>query len=420
MRVIMSTIGTAGDVHPFIAVGQTLRSRGHEVVVLTNEVFRARVETAGLGFRALADSEKYYSVIKNPNFAHHIKGLAFAFDHLIAGSVEPTVEKLGQLVREFKPDIIVRHHINFGAQWVADEHGVPTAVVVLAPVSWLSTEDPCVYGWIRVENSPRWWARLYKRMAKAIGRPIVDKRMNALARKLGHPERHDVFHHEVMGGRVNLALWSPHFRGPAKDDPAHGHICGFCYFDRDPAQEEDHDEIYRFVESGDPPVVFTLGSSVCHQPGRFYHVASAACRAVGRRALLLIGPPTPINKIPSSLPEGVAAFHYAPYSALLPRVAAIVHHGGVGTTAQAMRAGKPTVIVPFANDEFDNAARAKRLGVSASVNAPALSERRLTRALSEILGDAGVSARARELGALLQAEQGALNAALHIERAAGS
>ncbi len=419
MRVIISTIGTAGDVHPFIAVGQVLRRRGHEVMLLSNEVFRARVEWAGLRFRPLADAATYERVVKHPHFAHHLRGLTFAFHHLIAESVEPTVRRLGEAVREFKPDLILRHHINFGAQWVADEHAVPTAVAVLAPVSWLSTHKPCVYGWLRIEDPPRWWARFYKALAGRVGRAVVDRKINRLARAMGYPTRRGVFFDEVLGGRVNLALWSSHFRGPAGDDPPHGKICGFCFFDRDPDRESAPAEVEAFLDEGQAPVVFTLGSSVVHHPGRFYHLAARVCRRLGRRGLLLIGPPTPKNKIPEDLPPGVRAFHYAPFSSVLPRAAAVVHHGGVGTTAQAMRAGVPTVIVPFANDEFDNAYRAKVLGVSRTVTAPRLSEGGLYVALRDVLHEPGYARAASCLGEQIRAEDGPMTAALELERVAG-
>jgi rhamnosyltransferase subunit B len=419
MRVIISTIGTAGDVHPFIAVGQALRRRGHEVMLLSHEVFRARVEWAGLEFRSLGEAATYERVVKHPHFAHHLRGLTFAFHHLIAESVEPTVRRLGEAVREFRPDLLLRHHINFGAQWVADEQALPTAVAVLAPVSWLSTHRPCVYGWLRIEDPPRWWARVYKALASVVGRAVVDRRINRLARALGYPVRRGVYFDEVLGGRVNLALWSSRFRGPAEDDPPHGRICGFCFFDRDPERESAAGQLEAFLNDGEPPVVFTLGSSVVHHPGRFYHLAARVCRRLGRRGLLLIGPPTPSNKIPSDLPPGVRAFHYAPYSSLLPRAAAVVHHGGVGTTAQALRAGVPTVIVPFANDEFDNAYRARLLGVSRTVPAPRLSERRLGAALGEVLEDPAFARAASVLGAQIRREDGPTTAALELERLVG-
>lgn len=419
MRVLITTIGTAGDVHPFIAIALRLLQRGHHVAIVTNPVFGPRIQHAGLTFIPSGDAADYHRVVKHPHFAHHTRSLVFAFNNLVASSVQRTVAVLQSAIDDWSPDVVLRHHINFGAQWVCDARSIPTVVAVLSPVSWLSTADPCTYGWLRLNHPPRWWAKVYKRASRLTARLIVDRRINALAKSLGFPPRRDVFFHEALGGHANLALWSRHFRPPATDDPPHGRICGFCYFDADSAQSSASDaSLQAFLDAGEPPVVFTLGSSVVHNPGQFYHLAASVCQQLGRRAVLLVGPPSPDHPPPTGLPPSIAVVPYAPFSTLLPRAAAVVHHGGIGTTAQSMRAGRPTVIVPFANDEFDNARRARDLDVSRTIDAHRLTRARLLAALDAVLNTPAVTHAASALGQHLRAEDGPSAAADAIERVA--
>ena len=118
---------------------------------------------------------------------------------------------------------------------------------------------------------------------------------------------------------------------------------------------------------------------------------------------------------PKHLPPGVRAFTYAPFSTVLPRGVATVHHGGAGTTAQAMRAGRPTVIVPFAYDQFDHAARTRRLGLSATVKRKAISPQTLAEALRQVIDDPEVARRAEAVGKVLSKENGAITAATILE-----
>jgi UDP:flavonoid glycosyltransferase YjiC (YdhE family) len=182
-------------------------------------------------------------------------------------------------------------------------------------------------------------------------------------------------------------------------------VTGFSLFDRDSAEDATPDAIERFLDDGPPPVVFTLGSSAVWTPGRFFAESLEAVRRLGCRAILLIGPEG-ANALPADLPRGVAAFGYAPYSSLFPRCAAIVHQGGVGTTAQAMRAGRPMLVVPYGFDQFDNADRACRLGIGRTISRPRSTGPRIAEALRPLLEDRSFADRAAEVGRLVRQEDG--------------
>ena len=131
-----------------------------------------------------------------------------------------------------------------------------------------------------------------------------------------------------------LALFSELLSAGQPDWPAPTRVAGFVFYDRDGAGGLSP-ELTRFLDAGPPPIVFTLGSAAVHDAGPFYEQSAVAARLLNRLAALLVGRQT--HNRPALLPEGVAAFDYAPFSELFPRAAVIVHQGGVGTTGQAMR-----------------------------------------------------------------------------------
>jgi UDP:flavonoid glycosyltransferase YjiC (YdhE family) len=163
-------------------------------------------------------------------------------------------------------------------------------------------------------------------------------------------------------------------------------------------------ELLNFLEEGAPPIVFTLGSSAVWVARDFYRESIAAAKLVGRRAVLLIGDER--NRPTEPLPPGVLAVDYAPYEALLLRAAVMVHHGGVGTTSQGLRAGVPTLIVPFAFDQPDNAAHAERLGTSRTLPRDKYVAARVAAELKRLLSQPYFTEKARAVGELLRAENG--------------
>ena len=412
MRVLITAIGTSGDVNPFIAVGIALKERGHEVVLLVNPYFEGQVRGAGLEYLPLGEPIDLRLIAKMPDLMHARKGLKLTLDKLIVPNMPIILDAIGMEVRDRRPDIVLSHHTCPGSRWACQRHDVPFAGAVLTPLLWPSSKDPCVFMSWEPENPPEWYSRWRNRAARWMLRGVIDRRFNRVRLDYGMSRGRDLFYAEVLGGVVNLGLWSRHFRGAMPDDPPNGRICGFPWFDRHKDLEHPEDELEKFLTGGDPPIIFTLGTAAVHTAGDFYASAAKACADLGRRGLLLT---RHTEYGPSSLPRGVGAFTYAPFSTVLPRGCATVHHGGVGTTAQAMRAGRPTVIVPFSHDQFDNAARAKRLGVSATLRRKKATARSLSEALRTVLDDPAVAARATSLGEALSQEDGAVTAAIALE-----
>jgi UDP:flavonoid glycosyltransferase YjiC (YdhE family) len=213
-----------------------------------------------------------------------------------------------------------------------------------------------------------------------------------------------------------LALFSKVLAAPQRDWPPNTCVTGFPFYDRRDffGESETARELIAFLDGGPPPIIFTLGSSAFWVAKDFYRDSIAAAAALGRRALLLIGHQ---RNLPSTaLPEGVAAFEYAPYSEVLPRGCAIVHQGGVGTTGHGLRSGKPVLILPHAHDQFDNAARVARLGCGRALPRPRFNVRSAIRELRTLIDTPSYGDRAAQVAEIVRQEHGASAAADEIEK----
>jgi len=164
--------------------------------------------------------------------------------------------------------------------------------------------------------------------------------------------------------------------------------------------------VERFLEAGEPPIVFTLGTSASSAPGSFYRESLDAARAVGRRALLLVGRQDQAL-LAEPLPAGLLAVDYAPHQLVFPRAAAVVHHGGVGTTARALAAGRPMLVVPHAHDQPDNAHRVARLGLARVLDARRYRARRAAAHLRALLADGRYRDAGDRARAVIATERGA-------------
>src|SRR5882762_3129502 len=374
-RILLSTFGSFGDIHPYLAIALELKARGHHPVVATSEVYREKLELRGIAFHPVRPDMPAYD--QPEELVRLIEG---AMDPREGG--ERVMEMLLPYLRDIyddlnaaanDADLILTHPLPLVGPIVARIRKLPWVSTVLAPASFISVYDPIV--------PPQWpWLYNLMRLSPLVGRGVLalakiklDKLMRPvyeLRAELGLPRGGQ----PILAGQHSpakvLALFSKVLAAPQRDWPANTCVTGFPFYDRrDFFGETDLPAgVREFLDTGPPPIVFTLGSSAFWVARDFYRDSVRTARALGRRALLLIGHSRNMPTTP--LPDGVAAFEYAPYSEVLPRACAIVHQGGVGTTGQALRAGKPVLILPHAHDQFDNAARVVRLGCGRLIARP--------------------------------------------------
>lgn len=415
-RILLATLGSYGDVNPYLALGRELKRRGHSVVLSTSSFYRADAEREGLDFapmRPEADpaDKALMAALMDPR-----SGSETVVRGFVMPAVRDSYEDLEKAARG--ADLLVSHMLTYAVPLLAEKTGRPWVSTVLQPLLFFSPHDPPV-----VPNAP-WLAALrpfgpavnsaWIAAAKVVSRGWAAP-VRALRRDLGLPPGPDPLFHGHVSPHGMLALFSAAFGPPQPDWPRGVKVCGFPFLDSDIGGARSLDPaLSAFLEAGPPPLVFTLGSFAVNVAGEFYARAAEAANRLGRRAVLLAGPAADAM---TGLPSGVVAARSAPYHLLFPRAAAVVHSGGVGTTAQALRGGRPQVVVPHAHDQFDNGARVERLGAGRVVLPSRLVGGRLERVLGPLLEDAGARRRAAEIGSAIAGERGVENACDAIEAA---
>jgi MGT family glycosyltransferase len=420
VRIVFTTWGSLGDLHPFLALGVELRARGHEVSVATMPIWRDNVVRAGLGFHPLRpdvppgepDARDVVRRVLDPQ-----KGPEYLFRELFAPHTRETYDDT--LAAASGADVLVTHQLPLTGAVVAQKLGIPWVSAVLAPLSFLSAYDPPVLAnaeWMqRVCALHPAIARTFFALGRTITKPWVDPIVKLRA-QIGLPAGEHALFSGQHSPRCVLALFSRALSAKLPDFPAQTLITGFPFYDAADAQPPDR-ELLRFLDAGDPPIVFTLGSSAVWVADDFYSVSIEAVKRLGRRALLLAGEEA--DALRPLLPAGIEAFNYAPHSAVMPRASLVVHQGGVGTTGQALRAGRPMIVVPFGQDQPDNARRCVRLGVARTIRRGRYTVDRVALELSALLDDPAAAERAQRVGEMVRGERGTELACDAIERAGG-
>ncbi len=409
MRVLLSSLGSHGDIHPFVAVARALGEKGHDAAVAANPYFRSVIEGAGVAFLPLGEHiDLAESIQQTPGaMAQHGGSLRLVKNWVVPLTGEH-VESLASHARAFRADVIVGHSITFYVPIVCELLGLPFVACNLAPVAWMNPADYPVYSAMDRTWPPWLLCRINLKIGRLLMRWTVDGEINRVRRAAGVSTVREAWYSMDRGGVLNLGLWSPVFRGPHEGDPPTGVICGFPWLDRASGHEDDMGEIGKFLDDGDAPLVFTLGTASVHNAGRFFHAAVEAAATLRKRALLVAGR---TEYFPEGLPKGVRAFTYAPFSRVFPRGLVNVHHGGIGTTAQALRAGRPQLVTPMAHDQFDNSARVKRLGAGDRLNHNVATGSRMSRALQHLIDDPAIATAAADVARKIEVENGAMVAA---------
>lgn len=408
-RVLLSSFGSYGDVHPVLGLAAALRRRGHEPVLALPEFYRADVEREGLELRTvrpdldLEDREMVRRVL------HPVTGVRYLFREVVAASVRDSYRDLHAATAD--ADLVITHPAAPAGTLAAEARGLPWLSIALAPLTLFSARDPMVppvapwahaltARWEALARASLWVA---DRVSRSWARPVL-----RLRRELGLPDRGNPIMQAQHSPLGVLGLFSRVLARPQADWPDRVHVTGAVLYNGRAGMPAMTPELEAFLDAGDPPLVFTLGSSAGHAAGSFYRDAADAARRLGRRAVLLVGS-DPRDSPDSAVAGGDdrIAVPWADHAALFPRVAAIVHQGGAGTLHQALLAGRPQLIVPHGYDQYDNAARAARLGLARVMTTRRFGARRAALELDRILEDPRFAARAEDGAATVAAERGA-------------
>lgn len=361
-RIVLTTFGSYGDLNPYLAIGIALSRRGADVVIATSAVYRTAVERHGLTFASLRpeireDDTEIFRKVLDP-----WRGAEYLTRRLLMPTVEQTYEDLDRVCEG--ADLIVSHVLVYPGRIVAEHRRIPWMMAILQPMALFSAYEMPVFPPATALKHLRflgpafctWLMNFLFKKTASWGTPVRD-----LRRKLGlepgpNPIREGLFSPDGV-----LAMFPETFAARQPDWPAGTIHCGFPFLDEDFTGSPMDKALVDFLSRGEAPVVFTLGSAAVRIAPWLIEAAAVASMEGTLRAVILAGPAAAeIAKRYGSADTMIVSS--APYYELFPKSRVIVHSGGIGTTAQALRSGRPQVVIPFAFDQFDNAERVARLG----------------------------------------------------------
>ena len=385
---ILTPFGSAGDVNPFLWMARGLRARGHAVTLILAPPFDGVARRIGLPCVTVGDPGDYERLIGNPDLWHPRRALHLTLGHAGRATGEYLAAIAAAAAREPGDVVLVGSLLALGARLARERHGWPLATVHLQPAVILSLHDTPVMRahleWFA--GLPRWLKRLFFALPNPLDQAAGPAVRAACARAGVTPPR-SLMREWMHSPDAVLGLFPAWFGPPQPDWPPRCRLAGFPLYDR-AEQHELSPELERFLAAGPPPVLCTPGSAMAH--GReFFAAALAACGRLGVRAVLATAHR---EQLPARLPATVEVVDYAPFSRLLPRMAAVVHHGGIGTLSQALAAGVPQLVMPMAHDQPDNARRLVRLGVARRLYPHRFTPERAASALRQLLQDPAVRA----------------------------
>jgi rhamnosyltransferase subunit B len=401
-RIVIATIGSLGDLHPCLALALELTRRGHHVTIATTPHYRSKVEVLGIPFRPIRPDWDP----TDPELVRQCddlkKGPEVLYRKMLLPELRGTYADLLSVAQH--ADLLIAGELVYAAPLVAEKLKLRWVSAILSPFSFFSSFDPSV-----MVNAP---ALIHLRKAGPsvyraglnVGRlatrhwsnPVRDLRREQGLRLECDPVFRDKFSPYLV-----LALFSHWLAEPQPDWPPHTFQPGFVYFANPSEGANLSSQLSNFLASGTEPIVFTQGSTAVHSPGDFYKVSAAAAKRLGRRAVLLG------NKAGSEVDSpDLLTLSYASYFQLFPHAVVNVHQGGSGTTGEALRSGRPQLIVPYGWDQPDNAARVQRLGVGLHLARTEYSVETATTALKALLDTSRFSLRATAVGEQMATEDG--------------
>jgi UDP:flavonoid glycosyltransferase YjiC (YdhE family) len=408
-------MGSLGDLHPKIALALELRERGHEVVIATWEGYREKLSQLGIEFSPM-----------RPNIDQSDSQLLAELMHPTKGPEKVIRELVFPYLREMYDDLtaacdgaelMVTGELIYIARSVMEKTSIKWVSTSLAPLSMFSSADPNVYPQAEWLEVLRPLPTIFHSALFSFMRSMIlhwYEPYKRFRRDLGLSEDHDPMFTGKFSSLLHLAMFSKALALPQPDWWQPTVQTGFCFYDGQGDTGQMPDGLEEFLDAGEPPIVFTLGSAAVMDAGSFFDESAAAAKQLGRRAVLLYGND---NEPPGGLTDQIVGFAYAPFSRVFPRAVCVVHQGGVGTTGQVLRAGVPHLIMPYSHDQPDNAARCRRNGVARTIRRSRYNADTAAREIDALLNDEHYTARARELAAVVASERGTAAACDAIESA---
>ncbi len=404
MEVVVTSFGSDGDVNPLLAIAGALVRRGVGVTFVANPFYERRVKSTGSRFAGAGKFFDVFGAIETESrYLKTGRGAVAIWRELVVPSIGEIYPVVRDTVRGVGATAVVSHVLSYGGIWAAVRTGVRNVVVTTTASAWLSRHHPIIFAnW----SAPRLVQSLLTVALRGMGEMAMRRALRRLAGAIDAP----LLAAGVPPADLNLGIWPEWFRSPAPDDPPRSRLCGFVFDPVDASPPLPHD-VASFLANGDAPVVAAFGSAASLHAADRYRAVANACATLGRRCLLIGASADMVASAPNLLT--VAA---APYARVFPAASLVVHHGGFGTCGEVLRAGKPSLITPFAFDQFDTAARVDAAGLGRWVRGKATSAGVMAAALDAALRSPPLMTAACDAAAKIAADPaGAERAAELIE-----
>jgi sterol 3beta-glucosyltransferase len=413
VRVLLFTVGSEGDVRPFVALAGRLRAEGHDPVLAAPALYQGLVAAGGVAFEPLdLDMTEVGRAVAGRHGLRHL----FAFAKAMGRSAGTMLPGAAAGAAAHGPvDMVVHHPVLPIGQHLAEMLGVPAVVVALAPALVPTRQFPSP-AWPRATRLPASLNRRSYRAARYLTGAWCRRDIDAWRRAalgLGRrPGRHDPLGDPSV---TVLHAFSPHVVTRPIDWPARAHITGYWFTGEEPTWSPPR-RLAGFLEAGDPPVYLGFGSMPIDSPEALAQAVTMTARQTGARFIVHSLDPELTRRLAGHGSQ-ILMVRHVPHAWLFPQTAAVVHHGGAGTTGTAVAAGRPQAIWPFGVDQHFWASRMTSLGVAVPTGpVRALTGTRLAGAVAQAIGDQRVSDLARDLATRVGAEDGLGQAVAHLER----
>jgi sterol 3beta-glucosyltransferase len=421
LNVFIFTLGTRGDVQPYVALGCGLKAASHRVTVCTSARFTGFITAHGLEssrfndeFMVLVESAAGRDAIENTTNLWQLFKTARKLMKA-SGPVQRLMMSDGWKAAEAaRPDLVVFHPKAFGGVHFAEKLRVPAVMALALPTLVPTGEYPAL-------GFPTWplgarYNRLTHRVILSFMRRSFDKFAEAWRCEHGLPPltpRRDILHTQSGAPVPVLHGYSRHVAPVPRDWPPSAVTTGYWFLDT-PKEWRPPSTLSDFIAAGDPPVYVGFGSMSGNRAGRRAEIVVDALRQAKVRGVLATGWG---GLEPAALPAAMHAVSDVPHDWLFPRMAAVVHHGGAGTTAAGLRAGRPTVVCPFIADQPFWGRRVHALGAGpAPIPQKKLTAQNLAAAIREAVNSVAIREAARAIGEKIRNEDGIAVAVEHIER----
>lgn len=405
-RFVLMTYGSRGDVEPFVALARGLRQAGHDVRLMAPAPFAHLAFAHGVNFEPLeGNPEELALALTDRAGLNGPRMVKRMIEHVL-----PLAERVARaaLRTAREAEVIVHSFLLTDAgHTIAVRQGIPDFSAQLFPVFATTGDFPAPV-------FPDWrWGGTYRRFTHRLSTAVFRFGGRLLYRRIrsGAPDLPDLapwpFNHSSRGPTPLLFAYSPAVLPRPYDWPPHTHVTGYWKLPP-PSNWSPPDDLRRFLDEGQPPVFFGVGSMRTQRMRQLLEGVLQAIRSTDHRAIIG-GPGREVHSL--TMPQGVYALEWAPYDWLFPQMAMIVHHGGAGTTGAALRSGVPSVAIPFTADQAFWARRAHQLGVGpAGVPVNRLTTPVLDRLIRETKADPSFVSRAQSVAEQLRHEDGVATA----------